>query len=412
MGRVHGSYVAIRRASSRACLALLCALAVTLASHTALARGESEFGSYGTQGGQFVEPDGIAVDQQSGDLYIVDTTNARVERFTDAGAFLLAWGWGVADGKTHSLQTCTTVAHCLAGFAGTGVGELGFAEGVAVDNDPQSSSRHDVYVVDIDSYRVEKFSPTGQFLLMFGGHVNASARERGETSGEDVCPVRPGDRCTVGVEGSANGQFDFRVEGIFIAVGPSGVVYVGDHNRVQEFSPNGSYESQIALVPAVQGGGEEGGTLALAVNTYGDIYVIRYGISGVQKYTPLGERVQTLNEEAPPEIDESPTPSMTLDPEGDLFLDYHVGEQHHMLEYDSLGAELPSFDAGMGDGLHGLAFGDKIDKLYIITSSADAARDVRIVTPPTLTHLLFSTFKVLPWLLHSSGSGGPTRTGR
>ena len=61
----------------------------------------------------------------------------------------------------------------------TGAGELGFSEGVAADNYPNSPSYHNVYVVDIDSYRVEEFSPDNRCLLIFGRDVNASALQRG-----------------------------------------------------------------------------------------------------------------------------------------------------------------------------------------------------------------------------------------
>jgi hypothetical protein len=389
-------------AAWRACVVVSCLLAGTLGLGVVSAGAETIFGGFGTRGGQFIEPNGIAVDQETGDAYVMDSNNERVEKFTRWGAFLLAWGWGIADGKTAALQRCLPGAPCFAGFNGAGAGEFGFAEGLAVDNDPRSLSHHDVYVDDIDSARVEKFSATGRFLLMFGGRVNASARERGETSGEDICPVRPGDRCVGGAASSASGQFDFGVEGDFIAVGSTGVVYVGDRNRVQRFSPNGTYLSQVALVPALQGGPGKGGTLALAVEPDGGMYVIRDGISGVQRYSPQGQLVQTLDEEDPPESNESPTPSMTLDPEGHLFLDYHIANEHHMLEYDAHGAEVANFDEGEGegshglDGLHGLAFGDAIGKLYVVNADAPAAR-VRIVTPP-LTGL-FSSFIVLPWLL-------------
>src|ERR1700683_310144 len=127
--------------------AMLCALALALTVNVLGARADGQFGSYGTGAGMFVEPNGIAVDQQSGEVYVVDSNNERVDRFTGQGSFVLAWGWGVADGRSERLQRCTTA--CFAGLRGAGAGQLGFAEGAAVDNDQASASRHDVYVVDI-----------------------------------------------------------------------------------------------------------------------------------------------------------------------------------------------------------------------------------------------------------------------
>ena len=92
--------------------------------------------------------------------------------------------------------------------------------GVAVDNDPLSASYNDVYVVDDRNHRVEKFGPSGEFLLMFGGHVNA-------TTGADVCVV--GEECQEGEEGVADGEFSSKLsESHHQAIGPGGEVYVGD----------------------------------------------------------------------------------------------------------------------------------------------------------------------------------------
>jgi tripartite motif-containing protein 71 len=389
----------IKRITSWAA-AMLCALALALTVNVLGARAEGQFGSYGTGAGMFVEPNGIAVDQQSGDVYVVDSNNERVDRFTGQGRFVLAWGWGVADGKSERLQRCTVA--CFAGLRGAGAGQLGFAEGAAVDNDPASASRHDVYVVDISNARVQKFSPDGRFLLMFGGQVNQSARERGETANEDVCPVRPGDRCAAGVSGSGAGRFEFLVEGNFIGVGPTGTVYVGDRNRVQEFDADGRYLTQLKLIPSVTGEGERGGTIGLAVDAAGDVYAIRDGVSGVQEYSPQGRLVRTLNARAAREHVEGPTPNMTVDGAGHVFLDYHDGEEHRILEYGPTGEEeLPSFDGGMEDGLHGFAYANAAGELYIVNTDnavAPPRARVRVIIPPHPATAVLSSFTFLSWL--------------
>ena len=389
------------RAARRLCVALLCALLGALGLDAGHASATDQFGSLGHGAGKFIEPNGIAVDQENGDVYILDSNNERVEKFTKEGAFLLAWGWGVADGRTHALQTCTTTCH--AGLPGTGAGQLSFAEGVAVDNDPLSPSHGDVYAVDIGNHRVEKFSATGKFLVMFGGEVNDTAHKRGETADEDVCPVKPGDSCKAGSVGPANGQFEFPVEGNFIAVGPNGTVYVGDRNRVQEFSSGGFYQSQVTLFPKLRGDVPEvGGTSELAVDSTGNLYVIRNGMSGMRKYTPQGELQQTLDHESEPEGDEGPTPAITVGSSGHVFVDYHENNQHHLTEYDASGAEVASFDAGMEDGLHGVAYGDAIGKLYIVNTNNNVTpvvARVRIVTPPPPTNPVFSSFGILAWSL-------------
>ncbi len=228
------------------------------------------FGGYGSGAGESIEPNGIAVDQANGDVYVVDSNNNRVERFTSRGRFLLAWGWGVADGRTRALQTC--MSKCFSGFEGAGAGQLQFAEGVAVDNDPDSASYGDVYVVDLDNRRVQKFSPEGKFLLMFGEEVNQTAHVRNEHASEDVCRASSGDQCKAGPEASVHGLFVFAVEGSFIAVGPNGTVYLGSSDHVLEFNPEGVYQTEITLLPSPKptGSNELGGVSGLAVNAQGN----------------------------------------------------------------------------------------------------------------------------------------------
>jgi DNA-binding beta-propeller fold protein YncE len=141
------------------------------------------FGGEGERAGQFFEPVDLAVDNagvgsSSGDLYVADRNNDRVDKFSSSGQFLLAWGWGVVDGQ-EKFEACgpegsPAGAECYAGSQGAGAGEFGLANifgtgpvGVAVD-DALSSSVGDVYVVDGSNHRVEKFGGDGEFLLAWG----------------------------------------------------------------------------------------------------------------------------------------------------------------------------------------------------------------------------------------------------
>lgn len=130
---------------------------------------EGAFGSYGAGAGQFQLPEGMAVDQATGDVYVADMSDARIEKFDAAGNFIAAWGRGVVDGNPNRFEVCTSF--CQAGFGTNGGGQEGNAPaflspvGVAVDNDPASPSYEDVYVADAqDEGLVQKFSPSGAFL--------------------------------------------------------------------------------------------------------------------------------------------------------------------------------------------------------------------------------------------------------
>jgi hypothetical protein len=327
---------------------LACALALGVGSAAA---ATGQFGELGDEAGQFTEPNGVAVDQISGDVYVVDRTNQRVEKFNATGGFLTAWGWGVADGTTEAFQTCTI--SCFAGIHGAGAGQFNFPQGVAVDNstNPLDMSVGDVYVVDVRNQRVEKFSSSGAFLLMFGGEVN-------EATKGNVCFA--GEKCKSGTEGTENGQFETRnLEGIYVAVGPTGTVYVGDENRVQEFSPEGVYQSQLTLAGA-------GHTRYLAVDSSEDLYVKSDELSGIQEYDSSGALINTLDSEGGPQ-------SPAIDSFGDLFIADN-GFSNHILKYDSSGNLVASFDSG---GRQGMAFGDTAGTLYVVSGDT-----VRLVTPP------------------------------
>jgi hypothetical protein len=51
----------------------------------------STLGSQGTGDGQFDSPSGVATDS-SGNLYVADTSNHRIQKFTSAGLYVTQWG--------------------------------------------------------------------------------------------------------------------------------------------------------------------------------------------------------------------------------------------------------------------------------------------------------------------------------
>ncbi len=123
----------------------------------------SEFGSSGTGAAEFsfseVAPD-IAVDQADGSVYVADPGNNRIQKFTASGAFVSTWGWGVETG-TETFEVCTTT--CQAGIAGFGDGQLSTPTGVAVD-----PGDGDVLVADRENGRIQRFDTTGAYQAQFG----------------------------------------------------------------------------------------------------------------------------------------------------------------------------------------------------------------------------------------------------
>jgi WD40-like Beta Propeller Repeat len=153
----------------------LCALAgcILLWSAPAFAKEvhlyNSTFGSPGSGPGQLNSPNGIAVNSSTnsiaepaaGDVYVVDSGNNRVERFSASGAFL---------GQFNGSGTYEVEGKILTGTPAP-TGALSEPTQIAVDNSSGSldPSAGDVYVVDHDNAVIDKFSPNGAYLGQLTG---------------------------------------------------------------------------------------------------------------------------------------------------------------------------------------------------------------------------------------------------
>ncbi len=123
---------------------------------------------------------GLAVDQETGDLYVADTANHRVDKFSSTGEFLFAFGWGVKLGDTASagLDTCTeATSGCQAGFPGHEPGQFEEPTFIAVDNTPDGNG--DVYVANDGALVNER--QTVSLSGATGGSFTLSSTEFGTT---------------------------------------------------------------------------------------------------------------------------------------------------------------------------------------------------------------------------------------
>jgi hypothetical protein len=245
-------------------------------------------GILGGGAGQLGDPKGVAVDGP-GDVFVADG-NGRIDEFSPAGAFIKAWGWGVADGKGQ-LETCTIT--CRTGLAGSGAGELVNPEGVAVDGSG------DVIVADASNQRVDEFSSSGAFIKAWGWGVADGASQL------ETCTIT----CKIGLEGGGAGQL---AEPQGVAVDGLGDVFVADRgtNRVDEFSSSGAFikawgwgvadgKGQLETCRTTcQAGGSGGGRgqlyfpAAVAVDGSGDVFVADTGNARVDEFSSAGAFIQ------------------------------------------------------------------------------------------------------------------------
>ena len=226
----------------------------------------SFLGEQGAHNGEFKEPDGVAVSETGatkGDVYVVDEGNNRVEWFNAEGKF---------EGQFNGSGTLANEKGKAAPLV------LSKPEQIAVDNDPSSPSRGDVYVLDPTRSVLDKFSATGEYEGQLAGYC--------ENPGETA--LEPG--ACAGSKSKKESPFFGRLGGV--AVDPTnGVVWISGEGpftsaQVYIFSYSDALgnEFESALPLSRQGTAGTG----LAVDSEHDLYV---GVSGggIAKTTIAGE---------------------------------------------------------------------------------------------------------------------------
>ena len=228
-----------------------------------------QWGSAGSTDGKFNNPQGIAVDRSSGSVYVVDTGNNRVQKFGSTGSFLIKWG-----------------------SKGSGNSQFNSPAGVAID------SSGNVYVSDVNNHRIAKFNSNGIFLTKWG----STGSGQGQFKGPHGVAVDSNNFVFVsdfmnnkvqkftnigqfvksfGSSGSTDGKFN-APHGV--AVDSDNNVYVSDrgNNRVQKFNNAGGFLTKFGT--GGSGDGQFSSPDGIAVSSSGKVYVTDIGNKRVQVF--------------------------------------------------------------------------------------------------------------------------------
>ena len=233
----------------------------------------NKFGASGAEKGDMSSPYAIAVDTK-GNSWIADTSNNRIDEFNEKREFVEAFGFGVSNGEAK-LEVCTST--CKVGLAGAGAGQLKEPKGVAV------TASGAVYVSDGANNRLEEFNEKGEFIAAFGFGVSNEKAEY------EICTSA----CKAGIAGSGNGQFS-APRGVTVAA--NGNVWVADasNNRVEEFNEKDEYVSMFGSKGTGNGQLDEPKAVAVAAN--GNVLVPDSINNRVQEFTPSGAFLTTFGD--------------------------------------------------------------------------------------------------------------------
>jgi DNA-binding beta-propeller fold protein YncE len=249
------------------------------------------------------KPWSVAVGDASGDVYVADGINDRVQEFNSKGEFVLMFGKEVnltavlAAGSEAEQDVCTAVSldACQPGTASSAAGGFDSSPAqvmfVAVDNSSGPSSG-DVYVADFVEHgagnRVSKFTSAGQLISSWG--------EAGDLDGAGV---KSPPAALPGPFGAIDG----------VAVDASGDLWVATGAAAFEFGEEGAFKKDWAIPASVHPL-----PYGIAVDAHENVYfvegrrVVEVTGAGVEvgRLTELGEEAHPIE-----------TNGVTVDPAGE-----------------------------------------------------------------------------------------------
>ncbi len=276
---------------------ILAALAATLAALTftaapALATGEhvfaSSFGRAGSGPGEFSEPAGVALNETTGDVYVVDEGNDRVEVFDEKGGYLFEFNGSGGDPAVEGPGSP----------AGTYPGRFSKPAMIAVDDSTNLSdpSKGDVYVADTGNGVIDKFSATGAYLGQIGaGEPHGVAVD---VNGEVWVYKQnfPINNYSDGEPNEFEGSRESQASCCLLSPPPSGGLAVDSEENLYVVHKGNAWVAKLDSGGELLGGEEFGGeenVSALAVELPGDDVYIDHG-SAVDRRSGSGSLIESL----------------------------------------------------------------------------------------------------------------------
>src|SRR5680860_78087 len=300
------------------------------------------------EGGTLSFPSGIAVNQATGHLYVLNGGMVRVEEFDATGHFVRAFGQDVVEGGSTGFEICNAgVDTCQAGTSDSSAGALAaiYPGGYLAVAPATAPNAGNLIVADPGNQRVNEYTSAGAFVRSFGFDVTASPET---TTGFETCDAADSETCQAGSPGPGVGQFE---SGALtrVAVDSTGAIYTVETStnlRVQKFTPAGA-----ALTPSVFAAGILSGTSAFE-ETQDNPTDIAIGASDhvfVVKVFPAG----------------SGTPAATV-------------QERRVLELDSSGVLLDTHLVNAGiNSVKGLAANPNNGRLYLTSFDYTTSFELR-----------------------------------
>ncbi len=330
------------------------------------------FGSSGTGNGQFKSPWGIALDS-SGDVWVADSENNRVQEFSSTGTYLAQHTVTKPKGlaidssghlwltRTASIEEMSSTGSVIGTFGteGAGNGQFKGPDGIALD------SSGNVWTADAGNNRVQEFSSEGVYTRQFGsGSPNAPVLSSSTALVGLTLSVSTGHwkndplaygfqwlRCNSGggeckpIPGADNQTYtpvkedmEHRLEAEMRASNAAGTssAVTTSSGIVTEFG----YLSQFGW----EGTGNEQfkHPANVAVNASGDVWVLDKENDRVQEFSPAGEYIRQFGSKGTGNAQFDNPYGLTVDKKGDIWV--ADSGNNRIQEFSSTGTYMTQFE--------------------------------------------------------------------